>query len=712
MSSPTLRALLRCEAFFRAHCHFPCVVAQESAGRAEPARRFYEEIASCLGLPDRVVWALGYWIDVAAERIRVWDGFIDEEGLEPVAARSKLVPVPNFDSHTSYAGEMSAKEARAVRALGLDLDAYAEYMGRAYDEIEAYFLAEKAALQADSLSREAALRLLQMGNCDFYAYNKVADRVFAQSGIPAELIDRSEAFWRAYLVLDLVADHMADLREDLRRGAYNLLLVWHKTHGGAPFSWPEAHERLRASGTFAAFLELAEAAAAEARTALSEITHPELRTLLSAYLEGEAEGMRAFAELNCLADLPWMCHEPMTLLLMKPHPWERIGLQAIRSACPDLPPLTFSARPHGVAAARELVAAALASLRESTAIDSRPPEPHAGLLDPCPDYSPAGPCRRNIITIPSTGCRFAADPRTTCTHCAAYTSRLLAGDLAPADIVEQCAAQLHSLDGNLAPVVCLYVNGNFLDPAELEAGTRRGILGLVHERPAVRKIIIECRPELVTLDALREIRAQLPDREIEVGLGYDSARDAVRELCLNKPVPPGCLQAAIGTLHRVGMRALVYASVKPPFLTEEEAVADAVRTVNRAFDLGADGVSLEPVTVQRGTLVDLLYRRGVYTPASLWDVVTVIRRTHHRGAIKVGGEVFDPTPVAAPANCGRCDATVRAALRAFSGAQDIDCLDALTCECYREPPPSQNVALAESVLAERVCEALAPTWAR
>jgi radical SAM enzyme (TIGR01210 family) len=711
VSSPTRRALLRIEAFFRAHCHFPCVVAQESARRAEPARRFYEEIASCLGLPDRVVWALGDWTDVAARRIRVWDGFIDEEGLGPVAARAAAFGAGS-DAHASYAGEMSAKEAQGVRALGLDLDAYAEYMGRAYDEIEAYFLAEKAALQADSLSREDALRLLQMGNCDFYAYNKVADRVFAQAGIPAELIDRSEAFWRAYLVLDLVADHVADLREDLEGGAYNLLLLWHQTHGGSPFSWPEAHERLRASGAFAAFLGLAEAAVAEARAALNEITHPELRTLLSAYLEGEAQGMRTFAELDYLADLPWTCHEPVMLLLMKPHPWERIGLQAIRSACPDLPPVTFSATPHGVAAARELVTAALTSIRKGAASDARSLEPHGGLLDPCPDYSPAGPCPRNIITIPSGGCRFAADPRTTCTHCAAYASRLLAEDIAPADIVAQCATQFCSLDGNLAPVVCLYVNGNFLDPTELDGETRWGILGLVHERLAVRKIIIECRPELVTLDALREVRAQLPDREIEVGLGYDSARDAVRELCLNKPVPPGCLQTAIDTLHRVGMRALVYASVKPPFLTAEEAVADAVRTVNRAFDLGADGVSLEPVTVQRGTLVDLLHRRGAYTPASLWDVVTVIRRTHHRGAIKVGGEVFDPAPVASPANCGRCDATVRAALRAFSGTQDIGCLDALSCECHREPPPSQSGALAESVLAERICKALAPTWVR
>ncbi|MBM3473250.1 MAG: hypothetical protein FJX75_08290 [Armatimonadetes bacterium] len=708
MTTPAHRALQRCEAFFRAHCHFPCVVAQESTWKAEPARRFYEEIASCLGLPDRVVWALGDWIDVAAERIRVWDGFIDEQGLNPVAARAAAFG----GGPGSYGDEMSPREAQAVRALGLDLDAYAEYMGRAYDEIEAYFHAEKAVLQAESLSREETLRLLQMGNCDFYAYNRVADRVFAQQGIPAELIERSEAFWRAYLVLDLIADHVADLREDLEAGAYNLLLLWHKTHGGSPFRWPEAHQRLRESGTFAAFLELAEAAADEARAALAGITDPALRRLLSAYLEGEAEGMRAFAELDYLADLPWTCHEPMTLLLMKPHPWERTGLQAVRSACPDFPPLTLSARPHGAAAARELVVATLASLRESTAIDARPSEPHTGLLDPCPEYSAAGPCRRSIIAIPSRGCRFAADPRTTCTHCAAYASRLLAGDLAAEDIIGQCAAQLSSLDGKLAPVVCLYVNGNFLDPAEMDDDSRRGILNLVAERPKVRKIIVECRPELVTLDAVREVRGQLPDREIEVGLGYDSATEAVRELCLNKPVPPGCLQTAIETLHRVGMRALVYASVKPPFLTEQEAIADAVRTVNEAFDLAADAVSLEPVAVQRGTLVDLLHQRGAYTPASLWDLVTAIRQTHHRGTIKVGGEVFDPAPVVAPANCGRCDATVHAALRTFSGTQDIGCLDGLHCDCYREPSPPQDGDLREGVLAERICEALAPAWAR
>jgi len=710
LSAPTRRALQRCEAFFRAHCHFPCVVAQESTWKAEPARRFYEEVASCLGLPDPVVWALGHWIDIAAERVRVWDGFIDEQGLEPAAARAAAFGrgsgVP-----ASYADEMSAKEVNAVRALGVELGAYVECMGGAYDEIEAYFLAEKAALQADSLTRERTLRLLQLGNCDFYAYNRVADRVFEQEGIPAQLIERSEAFWRAYLVLDLIADHMADLREDLETGAYNLLLLWHKTHGGPPFRWPEAHERLRASGTFATFLELAEAAAAEARIALGEVMHAQLRTLLSVYLEGEAQGMQTFAELGYLADLPWTCHEPMTLLLMKPHPWERIGLQAIRAACPDLPPLTLSARPHGAAAARELVAATLASLREHTPVDARPLELHRGLLDPCPDYGPDGPCPRSIIAVPSRGCRFAGDPRTTCTHCAAFASQLLAEDLSTADIIGQCAAQLDSLDGNLAPVVCLYVNGNFLDPGELDNDARRGILDLVNEHAGVRRITIECRPELVTLDALRDVQAQVPDREIEVGLGYDSASEAVRELCLNKPVPPGCLQAAIGTLHRAGMRALVYASVKPPFLSEEEAVADAVRTVNHAFDLGADAVSLEPVTVQRGTLVDLLYERDAYAPASLWDIVSVVKQTHHRGTIKVGGEVFDPAPVAAPANCGRCDTAVRAALRTFSGTQDIGCLDALSCECFHEAPVAHRSDLTEDVLAERVCKALAPSGA-
>jgi radical SAM enzyme (TIGR01210 family) len=672
------------------------VVARERTWKAEPARGFYEEIASCLGLPERVVWALGDWIDVAAERIRVWDGLIDEAGMDPVRAR------PESETVTD------SGEATAVQALGLDLDAYAEYMDRAYDGIEAYFLAEKSALRAGSLTREEALRLLQMGNCDFYAYNQVADRVFVQQGIPPELIERSEAFWRAYLVLDLIADHVADLRKDLEGGAYNLLLLWHQTHGGAPFSWPEAHERLRESGTFAAFLELAEAAAAGARIALGEITHPRLGTLLSGYLEGEAEGMRTFAELDYLADLPWTCHEPMTLLLMKPHPWERIGLQAVRAACPDLPPPTFSARPRGAAAARELIAATLTSLRERTPTDPRPLRLHQGLLNPCHEYTPAGPCPRNIIAVPSRGCRFAADPRTTCTHCAAFASQLLVGDLAADDIVARCAAQLNSLDGDLAPVVCLYVNGSLLDPAELDDDARRGILGLLNERPTVRKVILECRPELVTLDALRDVQAQLPDREIEVGLGHDSANEAVRELCLNKPVPPGCLQAAIDALHRVGMRALVYASVKPPFLTDEEAVADSVRTVNDAFDRGADAVSLEPVAVQQGTLVDLLHQRGAYTPASLWDVVTVIRRTHHRGTIKVGGEVFDPEPVAVPANCGRCDTTVRAALRAFSGTQDIAHLHGLSCECYRELLASQAGDLESDVLAERVCETLAP----
>ena len=87
--------------------------------------------------------------------------------------------------------------------------------------------------------------------------------------------------------------------------------------------------------------------------------------------------------------------------------------------------------------------------------------------------------------------------------------------------------------------------------------------------------------------------------------------------------------------------------------------------------------------MQKGTLVERLWRAKLYRPPWLWSAVEVLRE-----AKEVGVQIMSD-PVAAgkkrgPHNCGKCDATVAAAIREFSLLQDSSLLEGLYCNCLEK----------------------------
>ena len=134
--------------------------------------------------------------------------------------------------------------------------------------------------------------------------------------------------------------------------------------------------------------------------------------------------------------------------------------------------------------------------------------------------------------------------------------------------------------------------------------------------------------------------------------------DRIREFCINKGFSLEDFRKALRICKDAGSLVKAYLLLKPPFLTEEEAIQDAVASGIEAWGMGVDRLSYNPVNVQRWTLVEHLWRRGEYRPQWLWSVLEVLE--------KVRGEVSIPVlshPTAAgkrrgPHNCGACDSAV------------------------------------------------------
>ncbi len=290
------------------------------------------------------------------------------------------------------------------------------------------------------------------------------------------------------------------------------------------------------------------------------------------------------------------------------------------------------------------------------------------------------------VVLGTVGCSHARGDSGGCTMC----SYLLDGDeRSPTtdEMLQQFDAAHSELADKTAPLsVKIYTSGSFFDTTEIPADVRTKILTRIAEDERIQEVVIESRPEYVTPELMRETRDILGSRRIELGIGLESSNDAVRSICINKGFNLSTFKdsVAIAKEYNIGVRA--YVLLKPPFLTERDALLDAIKTIEVAAKLGVSTVSMNPINIQKYTLVERLWRKEQYSPPWLWTVLSVLRDAWD----KVGSSVnILCDPVAAGKargahNCGSCDESITSAIREFSIYQDISVFDSLDCDCIRQ----------------------------
>jgi hypothetical protein len=170
--------------------------------------------------------------------------------------------------------------------------------------------------------------------------------------------------------------------------------------------------------------------------------------------------------------------------------------------------------------------------------------------------------------------------------------------------------------------------------------------------------------------------------ELEIAFGLESANDRVLEETINKGNTAEENRAGALRARAYGARVKSYLLLKPPFLTEREAVEDCAAAAAYAAPF-SHTVSVNPMNIHKGTLVERMYFEGAYRPPWLWSVVEVMRRAIP--AMGPGARLMSaPTGASTPrgaSNCGRCDARVLAAIAKVSQDQDLSHFGGLTCAC-------------------------------
>lgn len=222
-------------------------------------------------------------------------------------------------------------------------------------------------------------------------------------------------------------------------------------------------------------------------------------------------------------------------------------------------------------------------------------------------------------------------------------------------------------------MVKIYTSGSFLDLNEIPVIIRDRIFAMFPGEP---RILFESRPEFVTDENL----SALPSHRTEVALGLESSNDEVLRVCIRKGFASSDYVKAAERIRKRGMAVRTYLLLKPPFMTEAQAIKDTASSALFARS-NSDTISINPVNVQAGTEVERLWRRGDYRPPWLWSLVEVLKAAKEGTDVRV---FSSPSGAATPRgvhNCGKCDQDVLGAIKRFSFSQDPKELDGLDCAC-------------------------------
>jgi len=287
------------------------------------------------------------------------------------------------------------------------------------------------------------------------------------------------------------------------------------------------------------------------------------------------------------------------------------------------------------------------------------------------------------VVLATVGCSHARGSYGGCTMCS-YLLDGAAEQISSSKVVKQFKKAILRLENKEPPLsVKIYTSGSFLDSEEIPLDAREKILEIISEDDRVQEVVIETRPEFVQLPTLEEIKTKLDGRTVEIAIGLESSNDVIREVFINKGFTLQDFKDAVDIAHSSGLDIRSYVLVKPPFLTEKQALLDGIQSIKDAANLGARTVSVNPVAVQKDTVVERLWYRRDYRPPWLWTVSEVLRRAREDvdSDVRIICDPVAPGKRRGPHNCGECDDAFSKAITRFSLTQDTQSLVTLDCDC-------------------------------
>ncbi|MCG3215539.1 MAG: archaeosine biosynthesis radical SAM protein RaSEA [Candidatus Heimdallarchaeota archaeon] len=232
----------------------------------------------------------------------------------------------------------------------------------------------------------------------------------------------------------------------------------------------------------------------------------------------------------------------------------------------------------------------------------------------------------------------------------------------------------------------IFTSGSFLDRNEVPINVQEAILKELAKYHQIREIVLESRPEYINDKILQNIVNNIDISKIEIAIGLESANNKILKNSVNKGFFWEDFEQATERIIKFGAKVKAYLLFKPPFVTEYDSINDIFLSVSKIKKLGIDTVSINAISIHRGTYLSLLFEKNQYRPPWLWSLVYICKEIKAKfPEIRLICDVVAGGTRRGAHNCGECDKAILEQLKEFTLTQDLKALNHnIQCSCKEE----------------------------
>ena len=297
---------------------------------------------------------------------------------------------------------------------------------------------------------------------------------------------------------------------------------------------------------------------------------------------------------------------------------------------------------------------------------------------------------RLLIHLHSIGCGWARRSGG-CTMCGFFAATSTGEPISSKDYLEQVLDALIQYDSYSFSVLGILNAGNLLNENEMPFDALEMICKEISRRPFIKKISIESKLEYIEIDKLKKISSLMPSVEIELGIGVESYNEKIRDLCINKPFSNSVLEKKTEALLKAGITPKAYLLLKPPFLTEKEALDDFINSYLQLNSIGIERIDCETMTIEDHTLVHQLWKNHHYRLPWLWTMIYMLDNLQNYPLYFTPFQ-YIVNALAIAHNCEKCSENVKKAIFDYQDNQiDLKALLGQNCDCKEKWLAELNV---------------------
>ena len=295
------------------------------------------------------------------------------------------------------------------------------------------------------------------------------------------------------------------------------------------------------------------------------------------------------------------------------------------------------------------------------------------------------PCTAVTVILRTKGCHWWWSSG--CTFCGYFNDTR--DDVTSEDLHAQwneAKRKYNDFDGHA--MVKVYTSGSLLEDREIPVDFQETVLTDCHSLG--KELIVESRTEQLSDKKLAWATKINPSFTVAIGLeAYD---DEVLRFHVNKGFSVASWDRAVERLEKYNLRIKTYLMFKPPFMSEADALDHCVKWIESVAEK-SDEISINPMNIQRGTVIDRLHRHQEYRPPWLWSLVELIQKSHHivhpKGGVngdedQISRLIIHPTAggkIRGSHNCGECDPEVVAAIERYAVSGSLEEFTGIDCDC-------------------------------